>query len=78
MSEPLNQKESEAKVELMILRVMDEIANSLKIVNNVTEARLVILDSIASWSGFGWSESNLVELDYLNDSIIPNDKALIV
>lgn len=65
------------------LKLAVELAYSVALIKTTCHWVESVIDFIGEqpridYLSFGWSESNLVELDYLNDSIIPNDKALTV
>jgi hypothetical protein len=79
MSEPLNEEDSKIALVQEVLKTIFEGMQIVIEAIQVQEAILVYIENQPIYNyNFGWRRHNLVELSYLNDSIIPNDKALIL
>jgi hypothetical protein len=79
MSEPLNEEDSKIALVQEVLKTIFEGMQIVIEAIQVQEAILVYIENQPIYNyNFGWSRHSLVELSYLNDSIIPNDKALIL
>lgn len=77
MSVPLNEEDSAKVLVLEALRTIFDAMGFVIKATQVHEAMVFHIENQPTFNyNFGWSKYNLVELAYLNDSIIPKEKAL--